>query len=512
MSSEVQNQNVNKANTQTTSRPPSNQATLKSQVASLTARVGELQAELAKVRGGESSQETSSNSSDSRIGNLEGQRAGNAYNAEVNKGVRESKLQDQLHQAADKLADKQTESGRNTSVSDVTGSGSTGIGDNNNKDNPKNNNTPTNEGDKVSPTRAATANSLNTLAPGGQDPNHADLVSGLQASGGRVVEPKAGDNSMVSQFKGEANTNEDAVSNRNCGRCALLSTARAMGMGGDASTANSDLEKTGALMGQNGKNEYQGTQVGDFLTGAKNMGMSAKAGKGGVEQVKQQLAKGNQVVIATDPSKYTGFTKKGGHMVRVSGYNEEKDTFTLHDSLFQKPIEVQAKQLGKAMGSDFLGEHKNTMITIDPKKSNLDKQALNKVPEQQKSSSPELGSSNSIDADKKVGDKGPVKGSAGNEPSKIDNTSGKKIDEEPQTGNKKQKEEEKPTSLSQLYDDSGKFKDWTMNDRGEFVKKDKAQATGGSASNNTSGTSNNNLIDDAKAHEEKRKQTISNLT
>lgn len=488
----VQSQEVKQSkNSQSSAKPAPNQSTLKAQVASLTAQVGELKTQLAQVRGAETSSETSS-SNDSRVSNLEGQRSGNAYNAEISKGVRERKIQDQLHLTADKLADKQTESGRNTSVSDVTGSGNTGIGDSNNKDNSKNS-TPNNEGDKGI-SKAETARALNTLAPGGHDPNQHELIGGLKASGGNMAEVKPGDNSMVSQFKGEANINEDAVSNRNCGRCALLSTARAMGMGGDASTANSDLEKVGSLMGQNGKNEYQGTQINDFLTGAKNMGMNAKAGKGGIEQIKQQLASGNQVVIATDPSKYTGFTKKGGHMVRVSGYDEKKDTFTLHDSLFQKPIEVQAKQLGKAMSSDLLGQNKNTMIIID-KNSKLDKGALNKVPEQQKTS-PGLASNNS---EQKAEDKGPVKGSAGNEPSKIDNTSKAKVDENDGAGNKK----EKPKSPGDIYPGSGYENHWTYDPKTSEViplDKNKSQSPAGFSKK------------DDSIQEQKSKQVIGHLT
>lgn len=429
-----------------------------SKIASKSNSLAENQGRLERLRQETGAIRAEENSSgNSAVDNQNGQRQGNAYVREVNNSNQEKVIQAQIDSDKKAIADLQTEAGKTTSVSEVSPSDSVGPA----KSGDSSKGTPDGDLGKSTPeSQAQTARSLSTLAPGGKDPNQADLVAGVEKFGGRQLDTS--DRTMVSQFKGEANINEDAASNRNCGRAALLSTARALGLGGDASTANADLEKIGTVMGQNGGNEHQGTQLNEFVAGARNLGMNAKLGRGSIEQVKQQLQNGNQVVVATDPSKYSGFTKKGGHLTRVSGYNAERDTFTLHDSLFQKPIEIEADKLAQSMGSQILGDGRNAMIVVD-KNSKVDENALDKVSRGTTPPSPASVSSPGMGDTKSDGEV--IKGSAGNEPSRVDNSSRKNVDADTDTTRKKEDESEgesegKPQSPGELYPGSPYFGKW----------------------------------------------------
>ena len=392
----------------------------------LQSKLGELLGEREKIReefSQDNTPETKPSSPQSKemnqaLSNQDQAKQGSAFLNSINQSNAEKSLAAQIDSTKGKIADVKSEVGQTTLSSEL------GASTNSSSPLAQPNNTaaPIKEAPVEKPTAPSMPENMIQVGPSKADPSNSELTGGLLQNGGKMLESQ--DPTHIAQFKGEANTNEDAAANGNCGAACLAGLARATGVrSGDAASANKDIEAASKAMGRN--SEYEGSSIGSFVKGAEGLGMKAEAKSGiGLDDIKKELKNGNHVALATDPSKYTGYTKKGGHLARVTDYDEKTNSFTLNDSLYQKPIQVPADKLEDAMKSGLLRDSKNTMVVIQGNKS-------------------EAGL-------------------------------GGKVAEQPKVAEPPKAKEEKPNSLTDL--DTPKFKDWTMNGKGEFVKKDKPAA------------------------------------
>jgi hypothetical protein len=447
-------------------------------------KLGELLGEREQIREKfivDNTQETRSSSTQSKemnqaLSNEDQAKQGSAFLNSINASNADKSLTAQIDSTKKNIADVKSEAGQTTLSSEL------GAPVNNSSPSAQPNNTaaPAKEAPAEKPTSPSMPESMIPVGIGKTDINPKELISGLEQNGGKMLENQ--DPTHIAQFKGEANTNENAAANGNCGAATLAGLARATGVrSGDAASANADIEEASNKMGRN--SEYEGSTIDSFVKGAQDMKMDAKAHSGiGLDDIKKELKNGNHVALATDPSKYTGYTKKGGHLTRVTGYDEKTNSFTLNDSLFQKPIQVSADKLGDAMKSGLLGDSKNTMVVIQGNKSEAGLGG-SVVAESKKSegtpSSSSTATTKSTDSTQQNPSDKPkvVEGTSGRDGGKqTAQASSSKVDvDEP---NAAKKEEKMPNSLSEFYDPKspfhGKENEYDMNETGQLVKKEKA--------------------------------------
>ncbi|OGI18307.1 MAG: hypothetical protein A3B68_04530 [Candidatus Melainabacteria bacterium RIFCSPHIGHO2_02_FULL_34_12] len=174
-------------------------------------------------------------------------------------------------------------------------------------------------------------------------------------------------NTQVSQFAGESNTNgisKELGINGNCAVCALVSGARSLGaMKGDESTAQDDISHVRELM-KPGSNHFQGTKPADIIRGAKKLGLNANMYKGNADDLIKELDKGNVPIASVNAKEYGVFKKKKekvGHGVAVTDYDPKTNSFTVNDSLLDKPITVTKENMNRAMSSSHF---KNSIISL----------------------------------------------------------------------------------------------------------------------------------------------------
>lgn len=151
---------------------------------------------------------------------------------------------------------------------------------------------------------------------------------------------------FISQIRGQANTNEDSKGNNaNCGPTSLAMIARMFGKSsGDASTADSEIEKMRSLMGGS-NDEYSTTTASQLVQGAKGLGLNANYSND-MNSLFSTLNNGGKAIVGVVPSKYGG-SGNINHFVVVNSI--KGDRAELFDPLQQKPITVSTRDLYNAM-------------------------------------------------------------------------------------------------------------------------------------------------------------------
>lgn len=177
--------------------------------------------------------------------------------------------------------------------------------------------------------------------------NVTNAVGGFLENAGKAV--SNAEDWFVSQFKGASNTNEDAPNNWNCTLASLLMVGRMFGkIGGDASTADSQIEWLRQLSGLSSDENTGANIATNTIQGALALGLQAKHVAIGPDRIKnliQGLQEGKKFMLEVNPKAYGGSNTL--HAVVLTAING--DTAVLYDPARQAPITIKLSELDKAM-------------------------------------------------------------------------------------------------------------------------------------------------------------------